>query len=150
MSVHLLDINLLIALAWPSHVHHRDAHAWFARKADSGWATCPLTEIGFVRISSSPTIIPEAVTPREALAVLGKMKDHEHHVFWPDSISVDHARYVPSGLLVGHGQVTDAYLLGLARRNHGRLATLDRSVAALLTRKSSQEQFIELVPVRGR
>ena len=63
--VRLLDINLLIALAWPSHVHHRQAHAWFAENAPSGWATCPFTQCGFVRISSNPQIIPEADSPHQ-------------------------------------------------------------------------------------
>jgi toxin-antitoxin system PIN domain toxin len=148
VSVYLPDTNLLIALAWPSHVHHRDAHAWFARKAEFGWATCPVTEIGFVRVSANPKIIPEAVTPQEALAVLTEMTDHEHHVFWPDAISLGDARRVPSRLLVGDQQVTDAYLIGLARKNGGKLATLDRSVAALLSRKTSQKRFMEIVPVK--
>ena len=63
MSVGLLDANMLIALAWPSHVHHREAHEWFAANQSAGWATCPLTRCAFVRVSSNPKIIPEAVVP---------------------------------------------------------------------------------------
>jgi uncharacterized protein len=147
LTVHLLDVNLLIALAWPSHIHHRDAHRWFGKNAQSGWATCPITEIGFVRISSNPKIIPEAVTPREALSVLREMRNHEKHSFWPDSISLVGQRHIPAGLLVGHRQVTDAYLVGLARKNGGKLATIDRGILDLVSAKSARQHVIELVPV---
>lgn len=113
MKTSLLDVNMLIALAWPSHVHHRQAHAWFSQNAARGWATCPLTQCAFVRISSNPKIIPEAVTPREALALLSQMTGMKTHTFWKDEIGILD-KHVPSGLLVGHRQITDAYLLGLA------------------------------------
>ncbi len=133
MKVGLLDVNMLIALAWPSHVHHREAQDWFRRHARAGWATCPLTQCGFVRISSNPRIIPEAVPPPQALALLREVVAHPHHRFWPDDIGLSEA---PTELLMGHRQVTDAYLLGLALRNHGRLVTLDAGVASLLPPRS--------------
>lgn len=78
MSVGLLDINVLIALAWPAHVHHAPAHDWFLRHHHHGWATCPLTQLRFVRISSNPRIILEAVSPRQALKVLGGSVMRQH------------------------------------------------------------------------
>src|SRR5712692_653800 len=66
-------VNLLIALAWPSHVHHRQAQEWFARRKKAGFRTCPLTETGFVRISSNPQFTPDAVSPSDALALLGRI-----------------------------------------------------------------------------
>ena len=146
MSVGLLDVNMLIALAWPSHVHHREAHAWFAANRSGGWATCPLTQCAFVRVSSNPKIIPEAVTPMEALALLKEMVSLEHHVFWPDDVPFDR-ELAPTELLVGHRQVTDAYLLGLSIRHKGKLVTLDRSVAALLPPRSAHLDVLEVLPV---
>ena len=148
MRVALLDVNMLIALAWPSHVHHREAQAWFAKNASAGWATCPLTQCAFVRISSNEKIIPEAVTPKEALALLGAVVRHKNHVFWPDDISLSDSR-VPSDYLVGHRQVIDAYLLGLAVRNRGRLVTLDSGLAALLPTHSPHRDALQVVFATG-
>jgi toxin-antitoxin system PIN domain toxin len=137
---------MLIALAWPSHVHHREAHAWFAANRSAGWATCPLTQCAFVRVSSNPRIIPEAVTPIEALALLKEMVSLEHHVFWPDDVPF-HDGPAPTKLLAGHRQVTDAYLLGLSIRRKGKLVTLDRGVAALLPPGSAHLEALEILPV---
>ena len=126
------DIAQGIALAWPSHIHHQQAHTWFTANTSSGWATCPLTQCGFVRLSSNVRIIPEAVSPQQAIALLKKIVDRPHHTFWPDSISIASAETIPTDLLVGHRQVTEAYLLGLAIHHQGRLATLDRSMVHLL------------------
>lgn len=144
MSTGLLDINVLIALAWPSHVNHGRAHAWFARRARDGWATCPLTQLGFVRISSNPKIIPEAVTPQQALQALARMVAHEHHVFWPDDFLLSD-EHIPVAQIMGHRQVTDAYLLGLAIKNRGRLVTLDDSIASLLPAGDPVQNAIELI-----
>ncbi len=144
MKIGLLDVNMLIALAWPSHVHHRQAQDWFVKHAPHGWATCPLTQCAFVRISSNPKIIPDAVTPREALALLEQTVRMSTHRFWPDDATILDP-HVPSALLVGHRQVTDAYLLGLAIRQGGRLVTLDRGVAALLPLASPHHDAIALV-----
>ena len=84
MSVHLLDTNLLIALAWPQHVHHAQAHDWFAATGRHDWASCPLTQLGFIRISSNPAIIPDAVGPRDALSVLNRIISLPGHHFWPE------------------------------------------------------------------
>ncbi len=143
-KVGLLDVNMLIALAWPSHVHHGLAQAWFASKASAGWATCPLTQCAFVRISSNPKIIPEAVTPKEALSLLGEIVSLKTHSFWPDDMPVL-AKQFPSDLLVGHRQVTDAYLLGLAIRHEGRLVTLDGGVSSLLSSRSPHRHALHVV-----
>ena len=145
MTVGLLDVNMLIALAWPSHVHHQAAHAWFGKHSTEGWATCPVTQCGFVRISSNPAIIREAVTPRQAMDHLGQIIQQKGHVFWPDDIGLLDA-LMPTQLLVGHRQVTDAYLLGLALRRKGRLVTLDAGLAALLPARSPQREALCLVP----
>ena len=88
MSISLLDVNVLIAFAWPTHVHHRPVRDWFRKHRDDGWATCPMTECGFVRISSNPKILPNAVEPNEAVALLRQLAAMPGHHFWPDDISL--------------------------------------------------------------
>ncbi len=144
MSAALLDVNLLIALAWPSHVHHGEAQAWFADHASKGWATCALTQCAFVRISSNPRIIPEAVTPKEAMGLLAEVVGRETHRFWPDDICLTHEDY-PSDLLVGHRQVTDAYLLGLAIHHGGRLVTLDAGLSELLPTGNPHHDVLQVI-----
>jgi len=142
--VGLLDVNMLIALAWPSHVHHWFAQDWFSKYASAGWATCPLTQCAFVRISSNPKIIQEAVTPNEAAALLREVVKLKSHTFWKDDISLlDDA--VPASLLLGHRQVTDAYLLGLAIHHGGRLVTLDKGLESLLPRRSPHAKALHIV-----
>lgn len=130
MKVGLLDANVLIALAWPSHLHHQVAHTWFSRNAAKGWATCPMTQCAFIRISSNPKIIPDAVSPNEAMELLRQIVTQEHHRFWPDDVSATDEG-VPGKFLIGHRQVTDAYLLALALRHGGRLVTLDKGLLSL-------------------
>jgi toxin-antitoxin system PIN domain toxin len=127
---YLLDVNVLIALAWPSHVHHRQAQDWFARKKEAGFRTCPITEAGFVRISSNPKFSPDAVHPLDALALLDRITSLPRHRFWPDSLSLTDVLKAGQPI-VTHRQVSDAYLVALAAAHSGRLATLDRGVLAL-------------------
>lgn len=136
MKPYLLDVNLLIALSWPSHVHHGTAQEWFTRKRKAGFATCPVTQLGFVRISSNPRYIDEAVLPEEAGELLRRIKRLPGHRFWPDALDVQQiftAFRAPlaATFIIGHRQVTDAYLAALAQARGGTLATLDRGAAAL-------------------
>ncbi|MGH9063314.1 MAG: TA system VapC family ribonuclease toxin [Acidimicrobiales bacterium] len=123
-------MNLLMSLAWPNHVHHRPARAWFGRRRGS-WATTPVTESGFVRVSSNGAAIPTAVRPGEALALLGRLREARRHVFLPDDVQLVVADYVAPELIVTHRDVTDAHLLALSRRHGARLATFDRGVLRL-------------------
>jgi toxin-antitoxin system PIN domain toxin len=148
VSAYLLDANLLIALAWPQHVHHAKAHEWFAKLGRAAWATCPLTELAFVRISSNPGIIPEAVTPREALMTLMKIVGLPGHRFWSDEITPTKAATFDSLALVGHRQVTDAYLLALAQHHKGKLATLDGGVVELIKEHAERSRHVVVVDVR--
>lgn len=124
----LLDVNALVALAWDSHVHHHVIAEWFDREAASGWATCPTSESGFVRISSHRRILPVPASVPEAQAMLGGLRALGEHRFLVDDVSmVDDD--VPS--MMGHSQVTDAQLLTVARRHGAYLVTFDRGVAAM-------------------
>jgi toxin-antitoxin system PIN domain toxin len=145
--ISLLDVNMLIALAWPSHVHHQIAQEWFSANAPKGWATCPLTQCAFVRISSNPKIIPEAVAPKEALALLNKIVDLKNHTFWKNNISILD-KTIPASLLMGHRQVTDAYLLGLAIQHGGRLVSFDGGLSALLPQNSPHTRSLHIIDVK--
>jgi toxin-antitoxin system PIN domain toxin len=145
VSACLLDTNLLIALLWPSHEHHGKAVHWFARRRARGWATCPLTEAGFVRIVSNPAFSRDAVSPREAVGVLAANTAAKDHQFWPDELPFAEAADYAGVRLIGHQQVTDAYLVGLALGKSGVLATLDHGIRALLEPKSAMQKALEVV-----
>lgn len=122
MKPALLDTNVLLALVWPNHQHHAAAHAWFHAQSRYGWATCAFTQLGFVRLSSNPAYTPGAVLPREAAAVLHGLLAHKKHRFWPSPAADKPALYEQA---LGHQQVNDAWLVEVARRQRGRLVTLD-------------------------
>lgn len=145
MKGYLLDTNLLVALLWPSHERHDLAVKWFARHRGRGWATCPLTQAGFVRIVSNPAFSRDAVQPREAIQVLAANTAAKDHLFWPDDLPVADAVAFAGVRLMGHQQVTDAYLLGLAIRKDGVLATLDRRIGALAEPRSAEQKAVEMV-----
>jgi uncharacterized protein len=126
--VGLLDVNALVALAWDSHVHHAAMRTWFTANCHAGWATCPITESGFVRVSSNPIVLPSAIGVDAARGVLSALRAHAGHRFLADDVSAsDHD--VPS--IAGYRQVTDAHLLTLARRRGVRLVTFDASIRAI-------------------
>jgi toxin-antitoxin system PIN domain toxin len=95
--VSLLDVNLLIALAWPNHVHHRTAMTWFQRHQEDGWATCPVTQSGFVRVSSNPQAVSDARSPAEAVLLLRRIVALPHHEFWQDDVALAAPSSVTAG-----------------------------------------------------
>jgi uncharacterized protein len=141
----LLDVNVLIAAAWPTHQAHQKVQEWIGRHAKEGWATCPFTETAFVRILSNPAFSPSAVTPADALALLRANLQHPAHRFWEDDVSLIQAVGPLSDRLVGHQQVSDAYLLGLVIHRKGKLATLDRGVLTLLEEKSPDRHRVVII-----
>ena len=140
----LLDVNVLIALFWPDHEAHDRAQQWFARKGRSGWATCPFTQAGFVRILSNPSFSTQAVTPHEAMRLLVANLNHSGHQFWKDEITFADAVQPFQARLKGHQQVADAYLLGLAMHQRGKLATFDKKIGSLLS-KNTDWSFLEII-----
>ena len=141
----LLDVNILVAMAWPTHRAHENVQEWLSRHALEGWATCPLTQTAFVRILSNPAFSPNALTPGDALTLLRANLGHPGHRFWADELSLAQAVEPLTPRWTGHQQVTDAYLLGLAMHKKGKLATMDRAILALLPEKSRDREFVELV-----
>jgi len=126
--VSLLDVNALVALAWDSHVHHARVREWFALHGRAGWATCPVSESGFVRVSSNPKVIPSPIGVAAARAVLAALRTAGAHRFLTDDVSLTDGD-VPD--IAGCRQVTDAHLLTLARRRGVRLVTFDAGLAHL-------------------
>lgn len=122
-SVHLLDGNVLYALIDQAHVHHVPARQWFS-SLSGGFATCPITQGTLVRLVMR--LGGHAV--EQALALLGVVTAHAKHHFWPDMLPYDKVRW--HGVM-GHRQVTDAYLAGLARQHGGKLVSFDKGLVAL-------------------
>lgn len=122
----LLDVNVLIALIDPQHVQHDAAHDWFARHGHQAWATCPLTENGVLRIVGHARYPNSPGTPAVVAQALEGLCRLAGHVFWPDDLSLLRADSVDRSRLLDSGQVTDTYLLALAGKHGGRLASLDR------------------------
>jgi toxin-antitoxin system PIN domain toxin len=151
VSVVLLDVNVLIALLWPAHEHFEAAHEWFAARGRARWASCPLTQLAFVRIVSNPSFSPDALMPADALALLERNLAHPAHEFWPDDASLTDAVGSLAPRLQGHRQLTDVYLLGLARRRRGALASFDGGLRALASGDASALEVVPTGPApRGR
>jgi len=127
VSISLLDVNVLVALFDPAHSNHEDAHRWFARNRRFGWATCPITINGCVRVLSNPAY-PVQSSASEVAQFLHLACESEDRHFWQDSISLLDNSLLRLSALQRHQQITDAYLLGIAVKNRGRLATFDRSI----------------------
>lgn len=142
MIVRLLDVNALIALMWPAHESHSIVQNWFGGSAARRWATCPFTQAAFVRIVSNPAFSADAVAPDEARDILSANTQLKGHYFWTNDISYADAVEPFHERVVGHRQITDAYLLGLAIHNKGRLATMDRAIASLLPDDSESVEII--------
>lgn len=123
--VALLDVNVLLALGWPTHQHHAVAQAWFLRHAKLGWATCALTELGFVRLSSNPAYSRNAAGPLDAIALLSELRATGKHAFWKAMPSVLDLAHLP---LAGHQQLNDAMLVVLAQKQGGRVVTFDKAL----------------------
>jgi toxin-antitoxin system PIN domain toxin len=130
MSVRLLDVNVLISLLDSAHIHHDIAVQWFRAVAAEGWASCPITENGFIRVVSHLSYPNLRLTPATAAESLARFKAGfpDVHRFWADDISLNETALFDLGVLIGSRQTTDAYLAGLTFRKGGRLATLDQGI----------------------
>ncbi len=141
----LLDVNVLIALAWPNHVHHGAARAWFEEHRDDGWATCTLTEAGFLRVSCNPSVVGHTITPLDAIEVLDNLRRLGTHAFWPLDRSVVDLPATIRERLQGYRQISDAVLLAAAIQHDGQLATLDVGLQRLVA--PSQRSAISVIRV---
>lgn len=119
--IYLLDTNILLALAWENHTQHAVAHRWFA--TIKAFATCPISESGFVRISINPKL-GYSQNAEEAIQFLESLEKRVGHRFWPDDIPMT----ALAGQMKQNSQVTDFYLSALAKSKGGKLATLDSKI----------------------
>lgn len=139
----LLDVNVLVALLDGGHLHHRTATDWLGSHMSAGWASCPLTQNGCVRILSL-TSYPNSQPPTMVAQRLGQAVSGGHHEFWPDSLSLLEPQRLNWDHLLGSRQVTDAYLLALAVQRGGRLVTFDRGIAAAAVPGASKRHLVTL------
>jgi uncharacterized protein len=130
----LLDANVLIALLVRDHVHHSSAETWFLG-VTGGFATCPITQGSLIRL-----LVREGQTAEAARSLLRDLAGDERHEFWPDDVTYAD---VPTAGIIGHRQVTDAYLAQLARSRASRLATFDQALAKI------HADVTDLVPTVG-
>jgi len=128
----LLDANVLIALLVEDHVHHAAAETWFVA-LNGTFATCPITQGSLMRL-----LIREGQSAATARDILDRSTADPRHEFWPDDVPYTD---VPTAGIIGHRQVTDAYLAQLARARQARLATFDQAMVGL------HHDVAELVPV---
>jgi toxin-antitoxin system PIN domain toxin len=128
---YLLDLNALIAFGDPDHEHHQAIQEWFIASGKADWGVCPFTEAGFVRVTTNPGYRPASRTIAQATAILADFATHPGYRYWAisDKWAVLTASF--SARLLGHQQVTDAYLLGLAVKEKGVLVTFDRGIGYL-------------------
>lgn len=139
----LLDVNVLIALLDADHTSHRSALAWFSDHASDGWASCPITQNGCVRIMSHPGY-PNARSVLEIVQRLRAATGDRTHEFWPDSQSLLDERLIDATRVHGPRQLTDVYLLALAVKNGGRLVTFDASIAIGAVRGAKAQHLLQL------
>jgi toxin-antitoxin system PIN domain toxin len=137
-AVSLLDVSVLVALFTARHVHHDAAHDWFTDNGAAGWASCPITENGLVRILGNPARAGEHLALPKLLEILKTFCDSTTHTFWPDTLSLRDERMFDVEAIRGHQQLTDVYLLGLAVKQGGRLITLDRRVPLAAVRGATR------------
>jgi uncharacterized protein len=125
----LLDINVIIALLDPDHTFHERAHAWWAESQAEGWASCPITENGVVRIMSNPAYSDRMrFAPADLITRLRTFASQTNHEFWPDDISLRDASVFTPEHILGSRQITDVYLLALATKHGGRFLTFDGNI----------------------
>ncbi len=139
----LLDINVLIALLDSAHVFHRLAVSWWKREVQHGWASCPITQNGCIRIMSHPkypgTLPIRDVAERLREAVMGP-----EHEFWPDDMSLLESDVFDWSRIFSHRQITDMYLLALAVRYRGRFVTFDKRISIKAVRGADERHLVRL------
>lgn len=139
----LLDVNVVISLLDPDHDFHVRAHHWWSENRSAGWASCPLTENGVVRIMSHPGYNPRrSLMPGTVAWLVRTFAGGTDHEFWPDSISFLDEDAIDTRSVLGPRQVTDLYLLALAATHGGRLVTFDESIHLGAVRIAQQNHLV--------
>ena len=139
----LLDVNMLLALFDKGHTFHAKAQAWWLANQQHGWASCPLSQNGFLRISTQKSY-PRPIRLPDAMGLLRAWAVPPQHEFWPDDLSLLDPQTIEPTRLLGSKQITDIYLLALAVRHGGRLVTLDRGISPATVHGASPEHLLML------
>jgi uncharacterized protein len=140
--VYLLDVNILIALAWDNHEHHARAHAWFGKLAATSFATCNVTQSGFVRLSMNSNVVHSQITIADVFAKLESFTRHPNHKFCEDGpLQPDSPAWQT---VMNHKQVTDTNLRSIAQRHGRKLVTLDNGIQSRLS--ENQKVWVEVIP----
>lgn len=139
----LLDVSTLLALADANHTHHGRARRWFREEGPAGWASCAVTENGFVRIFSQPAY-PARASSRAAIDALEDACRAGDHEYWPCDVSLRDPASVHRANLLSHKQVTDVYLLALAVAHGGRLVTFDHGITLAAVPGATAEHLVVL------
>jgi uncharacterized protein len=139
----LLDVNVLIALLDADHVSHSIATAWIRRHGQEGWASCPLTQNGCVRVMSH-SAYPNALPVQSVINQLSDACSQSAHEFWPDEISLLDQKRINTRVLLTSARVTDTYLLALAVHRRARLVTFDRGILQEAVRGATTQHLLIL------
>lgn len=145
MALHLLDVNALIALGWDHHQHHDTMVGWFKRNAAGGWATSAISQAGFVRVLSQPTVSKSTFSILEWSDSLARVLSHPAHRLVPLDFAFSDVLASCTGGVVGHRQITDAYLLTTAARHGARLLTFDSGIRQLLATDTERERLLAVL-----
>ena len=139
----LFDISVLLALFDQDHIRHAHVRAWYLSERKHGWASCPLSQNGFLRIVSQRSYSsPRSIA--DALLVLRAATTRTEHAFWPEDISILDPARIDHAFMLGPKQITDVYLLALAVKNNGRLVTLDTAVPLAAAKGAKPENLVAL------
>jgi toxin-antitoxin system PIN domain toxin len=141
----LLDVNVLIALLDTQHVHHQLCRDWLSAQIQYGWASCPLTLNGCIRIMSQPAY-PAPLPPAQKAQRLAAAMAEDAHQFWPDDVNPLQANGLLWDSILSSRQITDAYLLALATRHSGRLVTLDRKITTATVAQAGADNLVIINP----
>lgn len=139
----LLDVNVLVALLDRQHAAHFAANQWLANQGSAGWASCPITENGCLRVLTNPRY-PAPLPARDVLERLRVVKADGNSEFWSDDVSITSPQMFNFALLQGHQQVTDLYLLALAVARGGRLVTFDRGISLPIVTGATAQHLVQL------
>jgi len=139
----LFDVNVLIALFDPAHIHHHRAHSWLETHSKIGWATCPITQNGCVRILAQPKY-PNSIPLTDAIRRLSGAVSQPEHTFWYDDLSIVEIRHFNTNCIISSRQITDLYLLALAVQNKGRLVTFDKTIPITAIPKATSDNLVVL------
>ena len=139
----LLDVNVLIALLDSDHASHDSAIDWFAKHAREGWASCPITQNGCIRIMSNPAY-PNPLPVQAVIQHLADACRQDIHEFWPADVSLLDSGVVDTTRIHGPRQLTDIYLFALAVQHEGRLVTFDTGIPLAAVRKATTQNLLIL------